>query len=110
MSYHDKRNPGRVVVAGASEESVYGSDRDEPEVAPNATANQELLAEFDGSRDKVEVWIALLDLLDRLRQRVGYALEDYESQLQFDEELVAELTAEVEAFSRYAAYRYRRRS
>ena len=64
---------------------------------------------LDLARDKIETWCALLDLLDHLRSRVRRALDDYESELVHDQWLVAELTREVEAFSRYAAYRHRRR-
>jgi len=65
--------------------------------------------ELDAAAEKIEVWIALLDLLDRLRARVGYALDDYESELLHDEALVRELTSEVQAFSRLAAHIRRRR-
>ena len=66
------------------------------------------ITQLNAAADRVEVWIALLTLLDRLRARVGRALDDFESDMVHDDALAAELTEEVQTFSRYAAH-FRRR-
>jgi hypothetical protein len=54
------------------------------------------------------VWIALHELLGRLRARVGNALNNFEHDLTFDEPLVRELKADVDSFTRLAATLHRR--
>jgi hypothetical protein len=76
-------------------------------VSGNATNPK--ITQLNAARDRLEVWIALLTLLDRLRARVGRALGDYESEMIHDEALVAELTEQVETFSRFAAHFHRGR-
>jgi hypothetical protein len=105
MPDHNERSP--TVGRGQASESVQAGNASETK--PTKNEKQAPLSELGRSRDKIEVWIALLNLLDRLRARVGYALEDFEDVLAYDEELVAELTREVESFSRFAAHRYNRR-
>jgi hypothetical protein len=75
---------------------------------PSASTHPKI-TQLNAARDRRDVWIALLTLLDRLRARVGNALEDFESELIYDERLAAELKDEVETFSRFAADAHRRR-
>lgn len=87
---------------GPSEVSLLASR--EPSVSTHPKITQ-----LNAARDRVELWIALLNLLDRLRARVGDALDNFESELVYDDALAAELTEEVQTFSRYAAHLHRRR-
>jgi hypothetical protein len=102
-----KNTSARLVASGASasgnRSSFVGGKTDQQHTA------REKLAQLDASRDRIEVWCVLLGLLHRLTKRVDGALADYEQLLEFEQELVEELKAEVKGFTRYAAYRHRRR-
>ena len=67
-----------------------------------------LRAQLKNAGARVEVWVALFELLDRLRARVENALNDHENQLVYDDDLIAEMKAEVESFTRLAAILHRR--
>jgi hypothetical protein len=104
-----KRNP--VARHGRASECVRAGNRNASEVTANVTAKQgHLLAEFAEHRDRLEVWICLHQLLDRLKARVGDALDSYEHDLEWNQDLVDELKAEVNRFTTLAAHLRRRRS
>jgi hypothetical protein len=90
----DNRPPKVVRLGG---ETAIGSSNDVP-----------LRAQLKNAGTRVEVWCCLFELLDRLRARVGDALNDYENQLVYDDALIAELKADVDSFTRLAAILHRR--